>query len=55
MPLHNVVAGGVPAEWISAKRQASSQAILFLHGGGFRIGSIDSHRGLAQRLSRPAC
>jgi hypothetical protein len=25
MPLHNVVAGGVPAEWISAKRQASSQ------------------------------
>jgi acetyl esterase/lipase len=25
-----------------------------LHGGGFRIGSIDFHRDLAQRLSREA-
>lgn len=54
MPLHKVDAGGVPGEWITACEQPTERAILFLHGGGFRLGSIDSHRDLVQRLSRAA-
>lgn len=54
MPLHRVDAGGVPAEWISVADEAPDRAILYLHGGGFRLGSIESHRDLLQRLSRAA-
>lgn len=46
--------GNMDAEWISAPQAQPENAILFLHGGGFRIGSIDSHRDLAQRLSEAA-
>jgi epsilon-lactone hydrolase len=54
MPLHRVDVGGVPAEWISVHAGAPDRAILYLHGGGFRLGSIESHRDLLQRLSRAA-
>ena len=49
-----VSAGGVKAEWVSAPGAESSRAILYLHGGGYVIGSINTHRGLAGRLSRAA-
>lgn len=54
MPLHRVDAGGVPGEWISVHAEAPDRAILYLHGGGFRLGSIESHRDLLQRLSKAA-
>lgn len=54
LPRHEVHAGGVPAEWIGTFEQPTAKAILFLHGGGFRIGSINSHRDLIQRISRAA-
>lgn len=54
MPVYQVDAGGVPGEWISAIGDLPDRVILYLHGGGFRLGSIDSHRDLAQRLSRAA-
>ncbi|WP_024514685.1 alpha/beta hydrolase [Bradyrhizobium sp. Tv2a-2] len=44
-------AGGVAAEWIMAPDARANRTILYLHGGGFRMGSIDSHRDLMQRLS----
>jgi monoterpene epsilon-lactone hydrolase len=47
-------AGGVPAEWTSTPHAAADQAILFLHGGGYVIGSLDSHRHLAAELGRQA-
>lgn len=47
-------AGGVPAEWISAPGARSDRALLHLHGGGYIIGSLATHRELAARLSR-AC
>ena len=45
--------GGVPAEWVTAPG-AGDRVVLYLHGGGYVIGSINSHRDLAGRLSRAA-
>lgn len=44
-------AGGVPAEWSVAPGASRTRAILYLHGGGYVIGSIATHRGLVSRLS----
>ncbi len=49
-----VNAGGVKSEWVSAPGADSGRAILYLHGGGYVIGSINTHRSLAARLSRAA-
>ena len=49
-----VRAGSVPAEWITAPSAAEGRVILYLHGGGYAIGSIDSHRAMAGSLSRAA-
>jgi len=48
----SVNAGGVKSEWVSAPGADSNRAILYLHGGGYVIGSINTHRSLAGRLSR---
>lgn len=47
-----VSAGGVKAEWVSAPDADAGRAVLYLHGGGYVIGSINTHRSLAARLSR---
>jgi len=49
-----VQAGAVPAAWVTAPGAAPDRVILYLHGGGYVIGSIDSHRALAAGLSRAA-
>ncbi|MFI5364586.1 MAG: alpha/beta hydrolase [Candidatus Binatia bacterium] len=49
-----VDAGGVPAEWVTAPGVDARRVILYLHGGGYTIGSINTHRELAARLSRAA-
>ncbi|MGH7914650.1 MAG: alpha/beta hydrolase [Candidatus Binataceae bacterium] len=49
-----VSAGGVKAEWITANNAASDRVILDLHGGGYVMGSIDTHRELVARLSKAA-
>jgi acetyl esterase/lipase len=50
----DVSAGGVPAAWISAPSVERDRVILYLHGGGYVIGSINTHKELASRLSRAA-
>ena len=50
--LEPVNANGVRAEWVSAPGADSGKAILYLHGGGYVVGSIASHRGMAANLSR---
>src|SRR5690242_13689291 len=45
---------GRPAEWIAATGARDDRALLYLHGGGYCIGSIDTHRTLAADLSRAA-
>lgn len=47
-----VQAGGVQAEWVSAPGASVEHTVLYLHGGGYCIGSIDTHRDLAGRISR---
>ena len=49
-----VDAAGVPAEWVVAPGADASRVLLYLHGGGYVIGSIDTHRGPVGRLSRAA-
>jgi epsilon-lactone hydrolase len=49
-----VSANGVRAEWTSTPRADRDTALLYLHGGGFVIGSLDSHRHLAAEAGRAA-
>lgn len=46
-----VSANGVPAEWVEVQG-AGESVILYLHGGGYVIGSIATHRNLAANISR---
>ena len=45
-----VDADGVPAELLSSGGTSTGRAILYLHGGGYVIGSTATHRELARRL-----
>jgi len=49
-----VNAGGVQSEWVTAPGADAGRAVLYLHGGGYVIGSINTHRDLAARISRAA-
>jgi acetyl esterase/lipase len=46
-----VDAGGVPSEWVMAPGCDTGRAILYLHGGGYAIGSLNTHRRLAYDIS----
>lgn len=46
-----VDAGGVCAEWITPEGAAADAALLYLHGGGYVFGGLDSHRDIASRLA----
>ncbi len=46
-----VDAGGVPAEWVAAPGIDATRAVLYLHGGGYVIGSLNTHRRLAYDIS----
>jgi epsilon-lactone hydrolase len=49
-----VNANGVRAEWTSTPQGDHASALLYLHGGGFVIGSLDSHRHLVSEAGRAA-
>ena len=49
-----VDAGGVPAEWITTPGVVAERVICYLHGGGYVMGSINTHREMVSRLSRAA-
>ena len=49
--LEPVDAGGVPSEWVRVPGVRTDGAVLYLHGGGYAIGSINTHRELASRIS----
>lgn len=49
-----VDAGGVPAEWITTPGVVAERVIYYLHGGGYVMGSINTHREMVSRLSRAA-
>jgi monoterpene epsilon-lactone hydrolase len=54
MHLEPVSANGVPAEWIAPPGATADRTIFYLHGGGYTIGSINTHREMVSRLSRAA-
>lgn len=49
-----VDAGGVPAMWITPKGTAEDQVILSIHGGGFVVGSMYTHRKLFGHIAKVA-
>jgi len=49
-----ISANGVDAEWLTTPDVSADKAILYLHGGGYVIGSIESHRHFAAEAGRQA-
>jgi acetyl esterase/lipase len=54
MRYEEVDAGGVRAEWFRPDGADESRVMLYLHGGGYSIGSIDVHREPVSRMARAA-
>jgi acetyl esterase/lipase len=56
--VHKVDADGVPCEWVDASDHPEATAtgtrrvLVYLHGGGYVIGSAESHRETVARFSR---
>ena len=50
--VEKVSAGGVAAEWTATPGADETRAILYLHGGGYVIGSLESHRHVAAEVGR---
>src|SRR5262249_57423207 len=46
-----VDAGGVPSEWVEATGASPHGTMLYLHRGGYTIGSVATPRGLVGRLA----
>jgi acetyl esterase/lipase len=45
-------ADGVPGEWITVPESSDRLTILYLHGGGYSIGSVNTHADLVSRIGR---
>ncbi|MFP5111915.1 alpha/beta hydrolase [Bacillaceae bacterium C204] len=43
---------GIPAEWVMAPNAVEDRVFLYLHGGAYIMGSCNTHRFLASKLSR---
>jgi epsilon-lactone hydrolase len=50
--VRKVTAGGVPAYWLCAPGADAGRVLIFLHGGGYELGSLRSDGELAARLGR---
>lgn len=48
VPVARVDADGVPAEWVG---EGSGPVVIYLHGGGYCIGSLDTHRAMLTHLA----
>lgn len=42
---------GIPAEWLIPANLQNSGVVLYLHGGGYAMGSINTHRALMSRIA----
>jgi epsilon-lactone hydrolase len=45
---------GISAAWFKAAKSSNDKVILYLHGGGYCVGSYNSHRAMIARLARAA-
>jgi len=48
------VAGNVRAEWVVPPEADPERVLLYFHGGGYVMGSINTHRAMVARLARAA-
>ncbi len=46
---------GIPGEWLTPPQVEGKRTILYLHGGYYLFGSIQSHRNLAGNIAAAAC
>ena len=49
-----ISANGVRAEWLSPPEEVEARVILYLHGGGYVMGSPRTHRSLIWRIANQA-
>jgi len=52
--VERVTAPAVPAEWLRPPTATPGRVVLYLHGGGYVIGSPRSHRHLAAAIAAEA-
>lgn len=52
--VENVTVAGRPAEWLRAPGVQASHALLYFHGGGYVMGSPNTHRSMCGEISRAA-
>ncbi len=52
--VEHVTAGNTPAEWLRPPSAEAGRVVLYLHGGGYVIGSPRSHRHLAAAIAAAA-
>lgn len=50
----DLLANGVRVRWVKAQGAAGQRTLIYLHGGGYKMGSLASHHDLMVRLSRAA-
>ncbi len=48
------VAAGVDVLWVDARESLPTRVLLYFHGGGYKIGSVTSHRDLMARIGAAA-
>ena len=49
-----VEANGVPGEWVTVPESDPNRRLLYVHGGGYVIGSPVTHRRLCEEVARAA-
>jgi acetyl esterase/lipase len=52
--VESVDAGGVGAEWITPDGPRSDRQFVYYHGGGYALGSLNSHRNFLSHLATAA-
>lgn len=52
MKVRSLEINGISAEWLHQKDQIEDRAILYLHGGSYNAGSLNTHRSLAARIGK---
>lgn len=52
VPLRWVDADGVPCAWIRPEGVDRTRTLVYLHGGGYSIGSVETHRHFISKLAR---
>jgi len=45
---------GIPAEWIVPEGTPEQNVLLYLHGGAYCIGSLNTHRGMVSHIAKAA-